>query len=274
MWFKVIINQKVKMLVSRYQSENTAYMEIDPPFNGGAGGTGIFFLPQVGTKVLCIKSPFSSDQTFCIGIIPNELLKELQGNPFSKEALNPKADSPPNKGVYPTLNSDSDLCIQSDHGSGLYFYEGYSYLKDKNDCGIQILSSSEENGDESSMFVFSSNLVKATNSYKSYNGFLRRFKGGGLNRLSGERQENPFDLDKTYFDRTKTIGLFTKYPYKQISKYGLPRNVARVEGKHRVNEFSDEFIGFDIEKNHLTIREIEAEIFILMILIQKELKDL
>ena len=132
--------ERNKMLVSGYQQSNTAYLEVDPPYSAGAGGTGVFSYPAVGSKVLCIRSPFSNNQTYCIGIIPNEVFQALQSNPFSVEASKPFPDFPVGKSLYPSLNSSSDICLQSDHGSGLYLYEDFFKIKDKNDSGVQIIT--------------------------------------------------------------------------------------------------------------------------------------
>ena len=237
--------ERNKILISGYQQSNTAPLEIDPPYMAGAGGTGLFSYPPVGSKVLCIRSPFSNNQTFCIGIIPNEVFQALQSNPFSAEASKPFPDFPVGSSLYPELDSSSDICLQSDHGSGIYMYENFVKLKDKNNSGVQIISGSIN---ESSLALFSSNFVNISESSVAYSGNLKRFRNGGQNRLPGERTDNDFDFDRTYFDRTKAVGLFTKYGVKSLYKNGLARNPSRVENKKVFNEFSSEFKGFDIEQ--------------------------
>lgn len=237
--------ERNKMLVSGYQQSNTAYLEVDPPYSAGAGGTGVFSYPAVGSKVLCIRSPFSNNQTYCIGIIPNEVFQALQSNPFSAEASKPFPDFPVGKSLYPSLNSSSDICLQSDHGSGLYLYEDFFKIKDKNDSGVQIITGKI---DESSLAVFSSNYVNINESSITYSGNLKRFSNGGQNRLPGERIENDFDFDRSFFDRANSVGLFTKYAVNVLYKNGKPRNPGRVENKTIVNEFVKEFKGFDIEE--------------------------
>lgn len=237
--------ERNKILVSGYQQSNTTPLEIDPPYMAGAGGTGLFSYPPVGSKVLCIRSPFSNNQTYCIGIIPNEVFQALQSNPFSTEASKPFPDFPVGASLYPDLDSSSDICLQSDHGSGVYMYENFFKIKDKNNSGMQIFTGSI---DESSLALFSSNFVNISESSISYSGTLKRFRNGGQNRLPGERTDNDFDFDRTYFDRTNAVGLFTKYSVKPIYKNGLARNPSRVENKKVFNEFSSDFKGFDIEQ--------------------------
>jgi hypothetical protein len=144
------------------------------------------------------------------------VFQALQSNPFSVEASKPFPDFPVGKSLYPSLNSSSDICLQSDHGSGLYLYEDFFKIKDKNDSGVQIITGKI---DESSLAVFSSNYVNINESSITYSGNLKRFSNGGQNRLPGERIENDFDFDRSFFDRANSVGLFTKYAVNALYKW-------------------------------------------------------
>ena len=220
--------------------------EIYMPLQAGSGGAGVFYTPEIGTRVICGRLPDTSEQFYAITYIPS-LSSSI--NNVSATASNVPAPHTPHDAVsYPILKK-ATMKVQNSYGYGLKAHaSGVDFTTSLN-RGIKLYL------DRLKTNYFSSinHSVTHTDGGDFVSGTVRRDKDSGLGvkSITSPTPEGNSHTKIPSVDR----GIFSESKVKTSYVNGISKNFGRTEFRADIRWADKRFKGYTKTEEESTSKD-------------------
>lgn len=204
--------------------------EINIPFGTGAGGSGSFSTPEVGTRVICGRVPDTPEQFHAICYIPSAASS-------AEISENPAPHTPHDAVSYPTIKSGSHT-MQNKHGFKIDLHEnGMDFITSFN-RGMRFFIDRLKTNAFSAVNDFEAH----TDAHEFVSGNVKRHKDGGYGarNITSPTPEGYSHTKSSKIER----GVFPESRVRRSYINGVPKNYSRTAVEFTARQFSYLFKGY------------------------------